>query len=171
MSVISYLLLISPLKIVHCFHRLLNSHSLGMSLVLTNAFIYCAMGIINLMSSATIFTSAHIAILPLSLYFFTRAHITSLLLLLFSGTPYYWFPYCINFYVWSTKEIFLAEHMCWFFKFTNFPMAFLVYDLNLTPHRAMISLLSPYVVSYAWFISRDWQIQEKEEENNTPVWD
>ena len=43
MSVISYLLLISPLKVFHCFHWVLNSHSLGMSLNLTNAFIYCAM--------------------------------------------------------------------------------------------------------------------------------
>ena len=41
--------------------------------------------------------------------------------------------------------------MCWFFKFTNFPMVFLVYDLNLVPQRVVISLLSPYVVSHAWF--------------------
>ena len=41
------------------------------------------------------------------LLFFTSAHIaTLLLLLLFSGTPYYWFPYCINFYAWSAQEIF-----------------------------------------------------------------
>ena len=42
MSVISYLLLISPLKVLHCLHRVLNSYSLGMSLDLTNAFIHCA---------------------------------------------------------------------------------------------------------------------------------
>ena len=41
--------------------------------------------------------------------------------------------------------------MCWFFKFTNFPMVFLVYDLNLVPQRAVISLPSPYVVSHARF--------------------
>ena len=49
---ISYLLLISPLKVLHCHHRVLNSHSLGMSLDLTNAFIHCTMClyIIGLMS-------------------------------------------------------------------------------------------------------------------------
>ena len=41
--------------------------------------------------------------------------------------------------------------MCWFFKFTNFPMVFLVYDLNLVAQRAVISLLSPYLVLHAWF--------------------
>ena len=41
--------------------------------------------------------------------------------------------------------------MCRFFKFINFPMVFLVYDLNLVPQKAVISLLSPYVVSHAWF--------------------
>ena len=41
MSVISYLLLISPLKVPHCLHWILNSHSLGMSLDITNAFIHC----------------------------------------------------------------------------------------------------------------------------------
>ena len=66
-----------------------------------------------------------------------------LLLLLFSGTPYDWFPYYINFYAWSAQEVFVAEHMYWFFKFTCFPMVFLVYDLNLVPQRAAISLLSP----------------------------
>ena len=40
---VSYLLLISPLKVLHCLHRVLNSHSLGMSLDLTNAFIHCTM--------------------------------------------------------------------------------------------------------------------------------
>ena len=40
MSVISYLLLISSLKVLHCLHRVLNSHSLGMSPGLTNAFIH-----------------------------------------------------------------------------------------------------------------------------------
>ena len=43
MSVISYLLLISLQKVLHCLHRVLNSRSLGMSLDLTNAFIHCAM--------------------------------------------------------------------------------------------------------------------------------
>ena len=42
MSVISYLLLISPLKVLHCLHRVLNTDSLGMSLDLTNAVILCA---------------------------------------------------------------------------------------------------------------------------------
>ena len=42
MSVISYLLLISPLKVLHCLHRVLNSHSfLSMSLDLNYAFIHC----------------------------------------------------------------------------------------------------------------------------------
>ena len=95
--------------------------------------VYEFLVVINIMSSATIFTSAHIAILLLSLhvffFFFTRAHIAILLLLLlFYGTPYYWFPYCINFYAWLAQEIFVASHMCWFFKFMNFPMVFLVYE-------------------------------------------
>ena len=34
---------ISPLKDLHCLHRVLNPHSLGMSLDLTNAFIHCTM--------------------------------------------------------------------------------------------------------------------------------
>ena len=42
MSVISYLLLISLLKVLHYLHRVLNSHSLGMSLDLTNTFIHWA---------------------------------------------------------------------------------------------------------------------------------
>ena len=40
---VSYLLFISPLKVLHCLHRILNSHSWGMSLGLTNAFIHCTM--------------------------------------------------------------------------------------------------------------------------------
>ena len=43
MSVNSYLQLISPLKVLHRLRRILNSHSLGMSLDLTNAFIHCTM--------------------------------------------------------------------------------------------------------------------------------
>ena len=71
-------------------------------------------------------------------FFFTRAHIaTLLLLLLFSGTLYLWFPYCINFYAWSAQEIFVAKHLCWFLMFTNFPMEFFVYDLNLVPQKAL----------------------------------
>ena len=70
---VTYHLLISPLKVLH---RVLNSHSLGISLDLTNAFIhlriivYEFLGIINLMSLTTIFTNAHIAILLLSLNVF-----------------------------------------------------------------------------------------------------
>ena len=40
---VSYLLLIPPLKILHCLHWVLNSHSLSISLDLTNVFIHCAM--------------------------------------------------------------------------------------------------------------------------------
>ena len=76
------------------------------------------------------------------MFFFQSSYCNFVLLLLFSGTPYNWFPYCINFYVWSAQEIFVAEHMFWFFKFTNFPLVFLVYDLKLVPRRAVISLLS-----------------------------
>ena len=36
MSVLSYRLLISPLKVLHCLHRVLNKYSLGMSLDLNN---------------------------------------------------------------------------------------------------------------------------------------
>ena len=159
MEVISYLLLIPPYESsptgieLTLFGHVTGSHQRLYPLyhLSLRTFVYEFLGILNLMSSATIFTSAHIAILLLSLHFFTGARIATLLLLLiFSGTPYYWFPYCINFYAWSAQEIFVALHMCWFFKFTNFPMAFLVYDLNLVPQRAVISLLSPYVVSHNW---------------------
>ena len=53
------------------------------------------------------------------LFFFLPELILQLLslLLLFSGTPYYWFPYCINFYAWSAQEIFVASHMCWLWIF------------------------------------------------------
>ena len=40
MSVISYLLLISPLKVLHCLHWVLNLHSLGMSLDLTTGLTF-----------------------------------------------------------------------------------------------------------------------------------
>ena len=81
MSVISYLLLISPLKVLHCLHRVLNSHSFGyvtgsnhrlypLCYVSLKGFVYEFQGIIKLMSSANIFTSAHIAILLLSLHVF-----------------------------------------------------------------------------------------------------
>ena len=42
MSVINYLW-ISPLKVLHYIHWVLNSHSLSMSLDLTYAFIHCTM--------------------------------------------------------------------------------------------------------------------------------
>ena len=164
MSVISYLLLISPLKVLHCLHRVLNSHSFfwggRMSLDLTNAFIHLRtsvcefLGIFNQMSSATIFTSAYIAILQLSLHFFlTFVFLPELILKL---CYYYCFSLALlitgfhivfNFYAWSAKEIFVAKDMCWFLKVINFPMVFLVYNLNLVLQRAVISLLSPYVVS------------------------
>ena len=43
MSVISYLLFVSSLKVLHHLHRVLNSHFLGVSLDQTNAFIHCVM--------------------------------------------------------------------------------------------------------------------------------
>ena len=43
MSVISYLQLISPPEILHCLHLVWNSHSLGMSLDLSHAFIHYTM--------------------------------------------------------------------------------------------------------------------------------
>ena len=27
----------------------------------------------------------------------------------------YWFPYCIHLYIWSTQQVTVAQHMCWFF--------------------------------------------------------
>ena len=71
---------------------------------------YEFLGIINLMFSATIFTSAHIAIFAVIIACFLPELILqfSLLLLLFSGTPYYWFPYGIHFYAWLAQEIFVA---------------------------------------------------------------
>ena len=87
--------------------------------------------IINLISSATNFTSAHIAFLLLSLHDFFLPEIILQLCCYycpFSCTPYYWFPYCINFYAWLVQEIFVALHMCWFFKFTNFPRCFCLWS-------------------------------------------
>ena len=70
-----------------------------LSYVSLRTSVYEFLGIINLiMSSVTIFTRAHIA--------------TLLLLLLFSSTPYYWFPYRINFYAWSAQDIFVTYHRC-----------------------------------------------------------
>ena len=68
---ISYLLLISLLKVLLCLHQVLNSHSFGyvtgsnqhlypLCHVSLRTSMYEFMGIINLISSATIFTSAHI---------------------------------------------------------------------------------------------------------------
>ena len=84
MSVISYLHLISPLKVLHCLHQLLNSYSIGyvtganqhlypLCHVSLRTAVFEFLGIINLMSSATIFTSAHIAILLLSLQVFYQS--------------------------------------------------------------------------------------------------
>ena len=28
----------------------------------------------------------------------------------------YRFPYCIQFYTWSTQQVIVAQHMCWFLK-------------------------------------------------------
>ena len=93
LSVISYILLISPLKVLHCLHQVLN----WMSLDLINAFIHCAISpwghlymnflvYINLMSSAAIFTSAHIAILLLSLhhifFFFYKSSYCNLIIII-----------------------------------------------------------------------------------------
>ena len=141
MSGICYLQLISPLKVIHCLRRVLNSHPLGKSLDLTNAFINCFyvsfrtsiyefLGIISLMSSATIFTCAHIAILLLSLdFFYQSSYCNFVVIIAFLWHPLLLVP--ILYYAWSAQEIFVASHMCWFFKFKNFPMVFLVYELNL----------------------------------------
>ena len=56
LSVISFQF--PPLKVLHCLHQVLNSHFLGMSLGLTNAFIHYAMcPWRHLNHSAPIFTS------------------------------------------------------------------------------------------------------------------
>ena len=76
---VSYLLLISPLKVLHCLHWVLISHTFRnvtgskqhlyqLWHVFLRTSVYEFLGIINLMSSATIFTSAHIANLLLSLH-------------------------------------------------------------------------------------------------------
>ena len=54
-------------------------------------------------------------------FFFIRAHIANLLLLLlFSSSPYYWFPYCINFYAWSAQELFCGlVYELILFEFSN----------------------------------------------------
>ena len=131
---VSYLQLISPLPssgielILFGYVNGFNRRFYPLYHVSLRAYVYEFLGIINLMSSPTIFTSAHIAIFLLSFHiFFTRAHIaTLLLLLLFSGTPYYWFPYCIKFYTWSALEIFgkilnlKNQHICYVTKVENF---------------------------------------------------
>ena len=48
----------------------------------------------------------------------------------------YRFPYCIQFYSWSTQQVIVAQHMCWFLKASNPPM-FSPYELfQLYPIRA-----------------------------------
>ena len=34
----------------------------------------------------------------------------------------YRFPYCIQLYTWSTQQVIVAQHMCWFLKASNPPM-------------------------------------------------
>ena len=34
----------------------------------------------------------------------------------------YRFPYYIHLYTWSTQQVIVAQHMCWFLKASNPPM-------------------------------------------------
>ena len=60
----------------------------------------------------------------------------------------YWFPYCIHLDTWSTQEVNVAQHMCWFFKASNSPMFFsinyfnfIIYDLTYLTFRFHLILL------------------------------
>ena len=49
------------------------------------------------------------------------------------GLLNYWFPYCIQLYTWSTQQIIVAQHMCWFLKTSNPPMFSPINYFNFIP--------------------------------------
>ena len=60
----------------------------------------------------------------------------------------YWFPYCIHLYIWSTQQVTVAQHMCWFFKTSNSPMFFSINHFNFIPWGQMVSFFFPFMVCY-----------------------
>ena len=59
-------------------------------------------------------------------WFFTRAHITIFCLTFLIIGPH------IHLYTWSTQQVTVAQHMCWFFKASNPTKFFSIKCLNLT---------------------------------------
>ena len=53
--------------------------------------------------------------------FFICAHI-QIFFFFSSSLLNYPFPYCIQLYTWSTQQVIVAQHMCWFLKASNPPM-------------------------------------------------
>ena len=45
----------------------------------------------------------------------------------------YWFPNFIHLYIWSTQQVTVAQHMCWFLKASNPPMFFSINYFNFIP--------------------------------------
>ena len=45
----------------------------------------------------------------------------------------YRFPYCIQLYTWSTQQVIVAQHMCWFLKASNPPMFTPINYFNFIP--------------------------------------
>ena len=50
-----------------------------------------------------------------------------------SSLPNYRFPYCIQLYTWSTQQVIVAQHMCWFLKASNPPMFSPINYFNFIP--------------------------------------
>ena len=66
---------------------------------------------------------------------FNCAHIQ--ILIFFSSSLFnYRFPYCIQLYTWSTQQVIVAQHMCWFLKASNPPMFTPINFFQLHPIRA-----------------------------------
>ena len=52
----------------------------------------------------------------------------------FSSTLFdYWFPYCIQLNTWSTQQVIVAQHMCWFLKASNPSMFSSINYFNFIP--------------------------------------
>ena len=60
----------------------------------------------------------------------------------------YRFPYCIHMYTWSTKQVIVAQHICWYLKTSNPSMFCSINYFNFIPSGQMVSLFLPYMVCH-----------------------
>ena len=60
----------------------------------------------------------------------------------------YRFPYCIQLYSWSTRQVIAAQHMCWFLKASNPTMFSPINYFNFIPQVQMVSLFLPFMVCH-----------------------